>query len=231
MKIKLLVDAGDMKPGPAVGQQLGPLGINIGKVVSDVNSSTLEFKGMKVPVELDIDSKTRDFSVKVFSPPTSELIKKEAGIEKGSGTPNKIRLGNISIEQIIKIAKIKNPNMITSSFKSTVKSVVGSCTSLGVFIDNKESKEVEIEIDSGHYDKEISEQLTETSEEKKEKLASFFEKVKDRQDKIAEQEAKEAEEAAKAKEASADADETKEADTSADETKEAEEEPKKKQGK
>jgi len=202
MKIKLLVEGGNMTPGPAVGQQLGPLGINIGKVISDVNNATSSFKGMKVPVELDIDTKTKDFKVKVSSPPVSELLKKELGLEKGSGEPNKKRIGNIAIEQIIKIAKIKSPNMIVSDFKSAVKSVVGSCVSLGVFIDNKKPKQVEEEIDNGHYDKEISSQITELSPEKKEKLIKFFEKVKTKQDKIAaEKAAKEAEEAAKAEKA------------------------------
>ena len=96
MIIKLLVDAGDMKPGPAVGQKLGPLGINMGKVVQDVNAATKQFKGVKVPVELIIE-KDKSFTVNVLSPPTTELLKKELGIEKASGLHKKIKAGNVSI--------------------------------------------------------------------------------------------------------------------------------------
>ena len=84
MIIKLLIDGGDMKPGPAIAQQLGPMGINIGKVISDVNTATKEFKGVKVPVELDVNEKTKSFVVRVSSPPTSELLKKELNLEKGT---------------------------------------------------------------------------------------------------------------------------------------------------
>ena len=66
-----------MKPGPALSQKLGPAGINIGQVISKVNEATKNFKGMKVPVELDVNTSTKEFKIKVFSPPVSELLKKE----------------------------------------------------------------------------------------------------------------------------------------------------------
>ena len=65
-----------MSPGPALSQKLGPAGINISKVIEKVNEATKNFKGMKVPVELDVDASTKEFEVKVFSPPVSELLKK-----------------------------------------------------------------------------------------------------------------------------------------------------------
>ena len=77
MIIKLLIEGGDMKPGPDIAQKLGPLGINIGKVISTINAETKDFKGVKVPVELNINEKTKEFTVQTFSPPTSELINKE----------------------------------------------------------------------------------------------------------------------------------------------------------
>jgi len=77
MKVKLIVDGGSMQPGPAVAQQLGPMGINLGKVIADVNAATSGFKGTKVPVEIDVDPKTKTFTIKVSSPPVSELIKKQ----------------------------------------------------------------------------------------------------------------------------------------------------------
>ena len=134
MKIKLLIDGGNMKPGPAVAQQLGPMGVNIGKVISEVNQATQEFKGMKVPVELDIDEKTKEFTIHTSSPPTSELLKKELNIEKGTAKNNDEKVGNGSIEDVIKVAKIKHPNMLEKDLKAAVKSVLGTCVmpSLGL---------------------------------------------------------------------------------------------------
>ena len=77
MIVKLLVEGGNMTPGPAIAQQLGPMGINIGQVISKINQATAGFKGTKVPVELDINPKTKSYDIMVFSPPVAELIKKE----------------------------------------------------------------------------------------------------------------------------------------------------------
>ena len=198
MIIKLLVDGGEMKPGPVVGQKLGPVGINIGQVISEVNKATAEFKGTKVPISLDIDTKTKKFKVEVSSPPTSELLKKEFGLESGSGDHKKNKMANASIEQIIKVAKVKHSNMLAREFKSAVKSVVGSCVSLGIIVENK-GKEIIQDIDAGVYDKEINAQKTDTSEEKKLKLKEHFENVLKEQEAVkkAEEVAKAAEEAAK----------------------------------
>jgi len=198
MLIKLLVDGGEMKPGPIVGQKLGPIGINIGQVISDVNKATSEFKGTKVPVTLDIDPKSKKFKVEVSSPPTSELLKKEIGLETGSGDHKKNKVGNISIETIVKVAKIKYPNMLAKDFKSAVKSVIGSAVSLGILVESK-GKELIEDIDNHVYDTEIKSQKTETSAEKKTKLKEFFDNVLKNQEAIkkAEEAAKAAEEAAK----------------------------------
>lgn len=200
MIIKLLVDGGDMKPGPAIGQKLGPIGINIGNVISQVNQATKEFKGTKVPVALDIDAKTKAFKIEVSSPPTSELLKKEMAIEKGSGEHKKTTVGNASIEQIIKIAKIKHQDMLAKEFKSAVKSVIGSCVSLGILVESKPAVEIEKEIEEGVFDREINEQKTEASAQKKAELNAFFEKVFKEQNaaKAAEEAAKAAKEAEKA---------------------------------
>lgn len=179
-----------MKPGPALSQKLGPIGINIGQVIQKVNEATKDFKGMKVPVELDIDSSTKEFDVKVFSPPVSGLLKKELGIEKGSGMQKKIQTANASIEQIISIAKTKLPNLLCKDLKSAVKTIVGSCASLGILIENKPAYEIEQEIDEGKYDREIQEEKIETSEEKRKELEEYFSEVKTKQEKLIEQEEK-----------------------------------------
>lgn len=184
MKVKLLVEGGEMKPGPALSQKLGPLGINVSQVMQRVNEATKDFKGLKVPVELDIDASTREFEVEVFSPPVSELLKKELGVEKGSGVQKKLYVGNMSIEQIISISKTKLPNLLSRDLKSAVKTIVGTCVSLGILVESKSALEVEQEIDKGKYDKEISEERTETSPEKREELDKYFEIVKDEQEQV-----------------------------------------------
>ena len=161
MNIKLLVDGGAMKPGPALSQKLGPAGIPINKVIEDVNKATESFKGMKVPVELEIDLGTKAFEVEVFSPPVSELLKKEAGVEKGSGVQLKMNVGNLSIEQIISVAKAKMGNLLCNNLKTAVKTVVGSCTSLGILVESMPASEVGNLIDEGKYDKEIEAEVTE----------------------------------------------------------------------
>jgi len=183
-----------MQPGPALSQKLGPAGINLGQVISKVNDATKDFKGLKVPVELDVNMNTKEFEVQVFSPPTSELLKKELGIEKGSGIQKKMQVGNASIEQIISIAKQKMPNLLSKDLKAAVKSVIGTCTSLGVLVENKPASEVGLDIDQGKYDKEIQEEKTETSPEKKAKLTNYLQEIQTQQKKKIQEE----EEAAKA---------------------------------
>ena len=203
MKVKLLVEGGSMQPGPVLSQKLGPLGININQVIQKINEATKNLSGLKVPVELDIDTSTNNFEVEVFSPPVSELLKKELGIEKGSGMQDKMQVANASIEQIISIAKTKLPNLLCKDLKAAVKTIVGSCVSLGILIENKSASEIEKDIDEGKYDKEIKEEITETAEEKKAKLSEYFTEIKTNQEKLAEQEKaeKEVKEEAEAPEA------------------------------
>ncbi len=205
VKINLLIEGGDMKPGPAVAQQLGPMGINMGKVISDVNEATKEFKGMKVPVELDVDEKTKDFTIHTSSPPTSELLKKELNLEKGSDKHAEVKVGNASIEDMIKIAKIKLPNMLDRDMKAAVKSVLGTAASVGVLVENENANDLIAQVNEGKFDNEINNQTTETSPEKRQKLKEFFADIKSAQDEKAAEQAKEAEaaESAKAEEAPA----------------------------
>jgi|TARA_B100001971_G_C18233052_1_gene565218 large subunit ribosomal protein L11 len=201
MIIKLLIDGGKMTPGPAVAQQLGPMGINMGKVISEVNEATKEFTGMKVPVELDIDEKTKEFTVKTSSPPTSELLKKEINLEKGTADHKAQKVGNVSIEDIIKVTNVKYSGMLEKEFKSAVKSVLGTCASIGVLAENKDANILIQDVNAGKFDKEIDGKLTETTPEKRKKLDSHFKEVVEEQERIiAEQKAAE-EEAAKEAEA------------------------------
>lgn len=199
MIIKLLIDGGNMSPGPAIAQQLGPKGINMGDVISKVNEATKEFKGMKVPVELEVDEKTKEFKIKVSTPPTSELLKKELKLEKGTIDHKKQKVGNASIGDIIKITKIKFPQMLEKDFKTAIKSILGTCASIGIFVENKEPKELLKDLKEGKFEKEINEQLTETSSEKRKELDDFFNEIKTIQETKLLEEKKVAEEAEAAK--------------------------------
>jgi large subunit ribosomal protein L11 len=174
MEVKLLVDGGAMKPGPAVSQKLGPAGINVNEVISKVNECTTGFKGMQVPVTILVDSKNKTFEIEVSSPPISGMLKKEAGIQKGSGLQKKINAANLSIEQVIKVANTKLPNLLCNDLKAAVKITVGSCVSLGFLIESKPAVEIAKEISEGKYDELIEKCITETSPEKLKELSDYF---------------------------------------------------------
>lgn len=189
MLVKLIVEGGNMKPNATISQKLGPLGLNLGKIMSDVNASTKSYTGMKVPVTLNIDTKTKTTKVEVSSPPTAELLKKKFSLEKGSGQPHKVKMANAAIEQVIEVAKSKQG--LEKSLKAAVKSVLGSCVSLGILVENKEAKEVEKEVDGGVYDQLISKGETNPSKEKLSELAMFFEEIKKKQEEVLKKEAEE----------------------------------------
>lgn len=172
--IKLMVEGGKMTPGPAVAQQLGPMGVNMGQVISDVNEATKEFTGVTLPVHLTVNADTKEVSIKVMSPPTSELIKKELGVKTASGERLKQKIGNFAIEQVIGIAKSKHDSMLSNEFISSVKSVLGTCQALGALVESKEVKEVMDEILNGKYAEEIAAQKTDVSSEKKAELDAYF---------------------------------------------------------
>jgi len=148
--ISAIVDGGKATAGPPLGPALGPLGINAGQVVSKINEATKDFAGMKVPIKVIVDTEKKSFRIEVGTPPTAELVKREAGIEKGAGN-REAPAGNISIQQAVKIAKSKG-NSLGKDLKAMLKEVCGTCVSLGVTIDGKNGKEIIKEIDGGKHD-------------------------------------------------------------------------------
>lgn len=164
--IDLMVEGGKAAATPAVSQKLGPMKINIPNVLSEINKKTDSFKGIQVPVKIIIDKNTKSFEIEVGTPPTSELIKKELKLEKGAGEPNKTKIGNLSIEQVIKIAKMKKDSMYTNSLTAAVKSVIGSAHSMGILTEGKQAPDLIPKITGGKFKKEIDEEKTETPKEK-----------------------------------------------------------------
>jgi large subunit ribosomal protein L11 len=150
-KLDVLVDGGKATPGPPLGPALGPMGVNVIQVVNAINEKTKAFAGMKVPVTLIVDSKTKAFEIKVGTPPVSALILKELGLEKGSGSPKATKVGDLKVEQVQKIAEMKKDSMLGKDKKSRFREVVGTCVSMGITVDGKDPKEIMKEIDKGGY--------------------------------------------------------------------------------
>ena len=177
-KINVLVEGGKATAAPPLGPALGPMGVNIGQVVSEINKKTAEFKGMQVPVTVTIDRDTKQFEISVGTPPASALIKKEANLEKGSGKPNTEKVADLLIEQIIKIAKMKGDDTLGKSTKQKVKEIIGTCDSMGILVEGKPARETMRDIEAGKFDEEIRLEKTELSaeelahlEEERKKLA------------------------------------------------------------
>jgi large subunit ribosomal protein L11 len=155
-KLEVLVDGGKATPGPPLGPALGPLGVNIVEILKAINEKTKSFEGMKVPVTLIVDPKTKAFTIEVGTPPTSALIAKELKVEKGSGDPGKTRVGNLTLPQSIKIANMKADAMLAKSLKARVLEVVGTCVSMGVTVEGKSAKEFSAEIEAGKHDRQLA---------------------------------------------------------------------------
>jgi len=150
--VELIVSGGQANAGPPLGPALGPLGVNIVAIVNKINEVTKEYAGMKVPVKISVDPEDKTFEVTVGTPTASALIVAELKVEKGSGTPNSVKIGDLSMEQIIRIAKIKGHQLLAPTVKKATKELLGTCVSLGVTVDSKDPREVQKEIDAGTYE-------------------------------------------------------------------------------
>src|SRR3989338_10165748 len=168
--VEALVAGGKATAAPPLGPALGPLGINIGQVIADINKKTALFDGMQVPVKIKVDMDTKKFDISVGTPPASSLILKEAGIEKGSGNPKTDKVADILIEQIIKVAKMKETVLLGNDLKEKVKEIIGTCNSMGILVEGKPAVEAIKEVNEGKYDQEIKEGKTELTAEEKARL-------------------------------------------------------------
>ena len=130
--IKLQVPAGAASPSPPVGPALGQHGLNLMDFCNSFNAKTNDMeKGLPVPVVITVyEDKSFDFIVKTT--PASILIKKAAGLQKGSGTPNSLKVGKVSRAQLEEIAKIKNPDLTAADMDAAVRTLEGSARSAGI---------------------------------------------------------------------------------------------------
>ena len=154
--ISSLVTGGEASAGPPLGPALGPMGVNIMEVISAINEKTGDFKGMKIPVTVTVDSETKKWEIEVGIPSASALILKEANIQKGSGTSGTEWVADIGIDAVVKVSNVKLESSYASELKSVAKQVIGTCQCLGIKIEGKTPKELTHEINSGKWDEKLT---------------------------------------------------------------------------
>ena len=150
-----LVVGGEATAGPPLGPALGPLGVNVMAIVKQINEVTKEYVGMRVPVRIHVDTETKQFEVEVGVPTTSALVVKEASIPKGSSNPKTTLQGNLTWDQLLRIAKAKLPQSYGSTLKAVAKEVLGSCVSIGIKVENQDPRDLLKEVDEGKWDSKL----------------------------------------------------------------------------
>jgi large subunit ribosomal protein L11 len=155
--VEILVNGGHATAGPPLGPALGPLGLNVLAVVKKINELTDAYVGMKVPVKVEVDVENKTFNVTIGTPTTSALLVKELSISKGSGTPNTEKVGNLTVDQLIHITKLKREQLFSKNLKAAVKEILGSCVSVGITVNDKEPRDIQREIDEGLFDDVLKE--------------------------------------------------------------------------
>ncbi|MCL1840209.1 MAG: 50S ribosomal protein L11 [Propionibacteriaceae bacterium] len=131
--VKIAIQAGAATPAPPVGTALGPHGVNIMEFVKAYNAATESQRGTVIPAEITI-YEDRTFTFITKTPPAPELIKKAAGVAKGSGVPNKEKVGTITKAQVREIAEIKMPDLNANDVEAAMKVVEGTARSMGVTV-------------------------------------------------------------------------------------------------
>ena len=131
VKIKLQASGGQATPAPPIGPALGQHGVNIGQFVSQFNERTKELNGTTVPVVITVYT-DKSFTFEVKSPPAAVLLKQAAGVAKGSGVPNKEKVGKVTAEQVRQIAQTKSKDLNAYSLDKAEKIIRGTARSMGV---------------------------------------------------------------------------------------------------
>jgi large subunit ribosomal protein L11 len=133
--VKIAIQAGAATPAPPVGTALGPTGVNIMDFVKQYNAATEAMRGTIIPAEITI-YEDRTFSFITKTPPAAELIKKAAGVAKGSGVPNKEKVGSITMAQAREIAETKMPDLNANDIDAAAKIVAGTARSMGILVND-----------------------------------------------------------------------------------------------
>lgn len=135
VKIKLQIAAGKANPAPPIGPALGQHGVNIMEFCKQYNAQTSDKGDMVIPAEITV-YKDRSFTFILKTPPAAKMLAKAAGVEKGSGTPNKAKVGKVSSAQIEEIARVKLPDLNADTIDAAKKIIEGTARSMGITVEN-----------------------------------------------------------------------------------------------
>lgn len=133
-KIKLQIPGGQATPAPPVGPALGQHGVNIGQFVTQFNEKTKDEQGLVVPVEISV-YRDKSFTFIIKSPPAAVLLKKAAGIAKGSSVPNREKIGKVTKAQVEEIAKVKLPDLNVDNLEMAGRIIEGTAKSMGITVE------------------------------------------------------------------------------------------------
>ena len=132
--VKLQVPAGQATPAPPVGTALGPHGVNIMEFVKQFNAQTQAQQGLIIPVIITVYA-DRSFTFITKTPPAAVLLKRAAGVEKGSGEPHKKKVGTVTKQQVREIAQLKTPDLTAASLEAAIRTVEGTARSMGLVVE------------------------------------------------------------------------------------------------
>ena len=150
--IKVQIEGGKASNAPPLGPALADAGLNVSEVVDKINKMTEQYKGQTVTVKIVVDLDTKSYDIFLELPTTTSLLLSAAGASEPSGDPAHKKVGNISLENVIKIALLKKPELNAKSLKAAVKTILGTARAIGLTVEGKDPKEVIKELDKGLYD-------------------------------------------------------------------------------
>ncbi len=160
--LELLIQGGKASPGPNSAPKLSALKMNTGEIFKSINDKTKDYEGMQIPVKIEMDPSDKTFDIIIGTPPVSALIKKELDLKlakfASTKTPegveeiDKTPIADIKMDQIVKIAKMKQHVLFCKTLKASVKQIVGTCASMPITIEGKKAVEIVKEINEGKHD-------------------------------------------------------------------------------
>ncbi|HDI02218.1 MAG TPA: 50S ribosomal protein L11 [Ignisphaera sp.] len=150
--IRAQVEGGKATTAPPLGPALADAGLNPSEVVDKINEITKSYQGFTVDVKIVVDLDTKSYRIEIGLPTTTSLLLKLAGASEPSGDPMHKKIGDLKLEDIIKVAILKKPELNAKSLKAAVKTILGSARSIGLTVDGKDPKDVVREINQGLYD-------------------------------------------------------------------------------
>ncbi len=133
-------------------EQLEEYGIDVEKLIEELNELTSIYKGFDITVKIAVDTDTGEYDLEVKPPTTTEILLKMVGAKEPSGDPMHQKIGDLSFEKIVEIAIMKKPSLLAKTLKAAVKTILGSARSIGITVDGKDAKQVVREVEEGLYD-------------------------------------------------------------------------------